>query len=147
MKSGGSHSLNIVGVQKEPEEPETSPGSVVSRTGEADPRISWGLMGQRAGAVNPHSRASKLDASSPATTTQPSAPAPAPAHGEKSRWTDHTATHTGQAGEWQQVIRRDGGLLSVIYTPCCPLALSPYCLLQTQGAAACLCHRQKRSEY
>lgn len=76
----GSHSLNVTGMEKEPE---TSPGSVFSRTGEGA-----GSDGALGSAINPHSRASKLDASSPAR----------PAHGEKSRCAGHTATHTTGQG-------------------------------------------------
>lgn len=83
------------------------PCGALSRTGrepaDARPPRAQGGTGS---AVSPHSLASRLEASSPAH----------PAHGEKSRCADHTATHHG-AGERQRVTRRDEGS-SAMPTPC-----------------------------
>lgn len=91
----GSRSRKMTGVEKEPQpSPATPPPERAGSSGCVHP---WpeGAVGS---AVNPHSLASRLEASSPAH----------PAHGEKSRCADHTATHHG-AGERQRVTRRDEG--------------------------------------
>ena len=124
----GSHSLHITGVEKEPE---TSPAVSSPELGIQGPP---GPMGQGAGAVNPHSRASKLDVLAPAR----------PARMVRRADVLTTQRHTTGQGR-QRVIRRDGG--SSLPSPPHALRAPPQPALATRGAVLCLCQGWDQLKY